>query len=347
MKSMIETGRLMSIVHRFVPPNCYSLGMKLANPNTLELFEAPLSLKEKRDNLLSSLMSKNSNYKYKRHTTSTLRYAGGKSLAVGHVLEHLPDSVTRVASPFFGGGSVEISMARDLGLEVHGYDIFDLLVNFWQHQIEAPKKLAAKLRKCEPSRENYIEVKKRLKAHWTGEKIISNKLDLAAIYYFNHNTSYGPHFLGHPSSVYLQEKRYESMVDKLENFSPGNIAVSELSFEASILRHKGDFIYADPPYFLGEESKMFIGMYPHRNFPIHYNGFQHELLRDLLKSHKGGFILSYNDCPTIRKWYKDFEMLSPEWQYTFSQGDTRIGENRNRDSAGSHIKKSHELIIWG
>jgi DNA adenine methylase len=137
------------------------------------------------------------------------------------------------------------------------------------------------------------------------------------------------------------------MIDKLENFSPGNLNVSELSFEESILRHTGDFIYADPPYFLGEDSKMFIGMYPHRNFPIHHNGFKHELLRDLLKNHKGGFVLSYNDCPTIREWYKDFEMVAPKWQYTFSQGDTRIGENRNRDSEGSHIKKSHELIIRG
>jgi len=87
-------------------------------------------------------------------------------------------------------------------------------------------------------------------------------------------------------------------------------------------------------------------MYPHRNFPIHHKGFKHEKLRDLLKAHKGGFILSYNDCSTIREWYKDFNIISPSWQYTFSQGDTRIGKNRKDKNNGSHIKKSHEVIIW-
>jgi DNA adenine methylase len=97
---------------------------------------------------------------------------------------------------------------------------------------------------------------------------------------------------------------------------------------------------------LDGDSKTFIGMYPHRNFPIHHKGFRHDLLRDLLMEHKGGFILSYNDCSTIREWYKGYNMESPTWQYTFSQGDTRIGENRLKDNNGSHIKKSHEILIW-
>ena len=47
---------------------------------------------------------------YKRYLASPLRYAGGKSLAVGMVVELLPDNVQRVASPFMGGGSVEIAL---------------------------------------------------------------------------------------------------------------------------------------------------------------------------------------------------------------------------------------------
>ena len=34
-----------------------------------------------------------------------------------------------------------------------------------------------------------------------------------------------------------------------------------------------------------------------------------------------------------------------KWQYTFGQGDTRIGANRQNLNGGSHIKKSHELLI--
>lgn len=39
-------------------------------------------------------------------------------------------------------------------------------------------------------------------------------------------------------------------------------------------------------------------------------------------------------------------MVAPKWQYTFGQGDTRIGANRQNLNGGSHIKKSHELLIW-
>jgi len=172
-----------------------------------------------------------------------------------------------------------------------------------------------------------------------------NYYDLAAHYYFNSNTSYGPHFLGWPSDVYLNNDRYSKMVEKVENFTALQLKVNRRSFEWSIPHHKNDFLYCDPPYYL-DEGKTFVGMYPHRNFPIHHKGFKHEALRDLLLKHKGGFILSYNDCPIIRHWYSDFNIETPKWQYTFGQGDTRIGENRREQNGGSHVKKSHELLIW-
>jgi DNA adenine methylase len=91
---------------------------------------------------------------------------------------------------------------------------------------------------------------------------------------------------------------------------------------------------------------MFKGIYPMRNIPVHHNGFPHETLRDLLKNHRGGFILSYNNCPTIREYYKDFQQFFPTWQYTMGQGETRIGKNR-KNGNGNHIKESHEIIIFG
>jgi DNA adenine methylase len=184
-----------------------------------------------------------------------------------------------------------------------------------------------------------------MKLHWTGKDKLK-KLDLAANFYFNHNTSYGPHFLGWPSSVYLQAARYETMIEKVKNFRAEKLKVECETFEKVIPKDQNDFLYCDPPYYLGGDSKTFIGLYPHRNFPIHHNGFKHELLRDMLHEHKGGFILNYNDCSTIRKWYKDFDFITPSWQYTLSQGDTRIGENRKRDNNSHYVKKSHELLIW-
>ncbi|MCD6417667.1 DNA adenine methylase, partial [bacterium] len=143
-----------------------------------------------------------------------MRYAGGKSLAVGYIVELLPDNVRKVVSPFIGGASVEIALANELNIEVIGYDIFDILVNYWQVQIEKPEELFTKLSELKPDREEYYRIKSILKSYWDGN-IELDRLTLAAYYFFNHNLSYGPGFLGWPSSVYLNEKRYLNMILKV------------------------------------------------------------------------------------------------------------------------------------
>ncbi len=281
---------------------------------------------------------------YKRYLGTPLRYAGGKSLAVGYVVELLPDDLQSLASPFIGGGSVEVALAREMGVRVAGYDVFGVLCDYWDVQLSAAEELYQRLSVFAPTRDTFREVKQRLNVYWRDGDTSMDKLDLAALFYFNSNTSYGPHFLGWPSDIYLNRRRYTAMIDKVRRFRAPGLSVSKMSFEESIPRHEGEFLYCDPPYYL-EDGKTFVGMYPHRNFPVYHKGFRHDLLRDLLLAHKGGFVLSYNDCEVIRDWYADCEIFEPQWQYTFGQGDTRIGENRERRNGGSHVKKSHELLI--
>ena len=294
--------------------------------------------------LLSRLRSQG-RFRYRRYGDLPLRYAGGKSLAVGHVLEHLPDHLTHLVSPFFGGGSVEIACARELGIEVQGYDVFDILTNYWQVQLDAPDDLADTISQWSPDKETYAKVKERLKGHWTGESEIADPLELAAHYWFNHNLSYGPGFLGWMSKIYEQQDRFERLVDKVRKFNCPGVSVNTASFEDVLPEHTSDFLYCDPPYYLDGDSRMFKGIYPQRNFPVHHNGFDHAKLRDLLHVHRGGFILSYNDCATVRDWYADCQIVEVEWQYTLGQGETRIGANRIENGTANHIKRSHELLI--
>ena len=326
-----------------IPPTTLSpasLAKRLIQPHPALPINSLTDTKEK---LLAHLRS-SGKLDFKRYLASPLRYAGGKSLGVGFVTELIPDNINRLVSPFMGGGSIEIACANELGLEVYGYDVFDILCNYWKVQLRSPTAMISRMREFSPDRVTFKVVKDRLKAHWTGGERL-NRWDLAAHYYFNSNTSYGPHFLGWPSDIYLNPVRYEKMLLKADSFRAPNLSVECLGFDKSIPKHKNDFLYCDPPYYL-DEGKTFVGMYPHRNFPIHHKGFKHALLRDLLLSHKAGFILSYNDCPIIRDWYSDCKISTPEWQYTFGQGDTRIGKNRLHQNGGSHIKKSHELLIW-
>ncbi len=303
-------------------------------------------LAHKKRLFLNKIKSRNSESmnKYKRVPVSPIRYAGGKSLAVGHIIELLPDNITKVISPFFGGGSVEIAMGKYLDLEVIGYDIFDILCNYWKYQIENPRLLYEKLGELKPNKEEFERIRKILNQVWRKE-ITLDPLTLAVYYVYNFNLSYGPGFMGWSSDIYLKEDRYKKIIEKIRDFEPGNLKVECADFQEVIKNNPNEFMYLDPPYYIGEDSKMFKGIYPMRNIPVHHKGFPHNVLRDLLKNHKGGFILSYNDCPTIREYYKEFQQFFPSWQYTMGQGETRIGKNRV-ENGDNHIKGSHEIIIY-
>lgn len=323
--------------------------------------------------LLQSLEG-NPRYKYKRIILSPIRYPGGKSAAVGHVVELLPDNIDRVVSPFFGGGSVEIAMSQRLDMEVIGYDIFDILINYWKFQIEQPEVLYNELIKLKPNQETYDTIKYRLEDHWDKttktfaswsrlckrykryqaltdlmaeweRKTTLSPLDLAVCYYFNFNLSWGPGFLGWSGKIYLNDAKYTSLLKTLRNFRPKNLKVECADFQDVFAKHPNDFFYLDPPYFIGENSKTFQGIYPMHNDPCHHNGFKHEKLAELLKNHKGGFILSYNDCPQVREWYKDFQHSFPQWHYSMGQGETRIGKYRKKLST-DYIKESHEILVF-
>ena len=310
------------------------------------LMKGEMSLEEKKEKFLQNIKSLNGNSmnRYKRVPVSPIRYAGGKSLAVGHIIELLPNNVKRVISPFFGGGSVEISMSKYLDLEVIGFDIFDILCNYWKFQIENPPLLYQKLKELKPNKEEFEKIRKILNKVWKKE-ITLDPLTLAVYFVYNFNLSYGPGFMGWSSDIYLKEDRYKKMIEKIRDFKPGKLKIRCADFRRVLEEYPDDFMYLDPPYYIGPDSKMFKGIYPMRNIPVHHKGFPHEELRDLLKKHKGGFILSYNDCPTIREYYKEFQQFFPSWQYTMGQGEKRIGKNRIENGNG-HIKGSHEILIF-
>jgi len=69
-----------------------------------------------------------------QHCTNPLRYPGGKTRAVQQILPYFPAMPGVLCAPFFGGGSIELA-AAGLGWQVHGYDQFQPLVDFWQTRL--------------------------------------------------------------------------------------------------------------------------------------------------------------------------------------------------------------------
>ena len=83
--------------------------------------------------------------------------------------------------------------------------------------------------------------------------------------------------------------------------------------------HSGKFLYLDPPYANGER------LYGDKG-DMH-EGFNHEELAELLKQ-RSGWLLTYNDCDSIRGLYEGYDIRTPEWTYGMSND-----------------KKSREIII--
>ena len=288
-----------------------------------------------------------------------IRYAGGKSRAKKHIAPFVKNE-DKIVSPFIGGGSLEVHWASE-GKEVIGYDVFDMLVNFWDVLLTKPDELATELSNITPDMTTYKEVKEILMTldktqdmlsdwktnHYKRNDVISlDNVKRATYYYFNHNTSYGPGYLGWGSSVYLNDKRWKKMVQTIKSFKCDKLSVKQKDFTESIPYHKDDFLYLDPPYFTDKDidNKMHSAIYPMKNIPVHHDGFDHESLRDLLYEHKGNFVLSYNNCETIRDFYSDFDFYYPKWNYSMGNGETRIGKNR-KEMGILNQKDAHEILI--
>ena len=149
----------------------------------------------------------------------------------------------------------------------------------------------------------------------------NNKTIQAAYYYYNMQLSYGPMFLGWPSSVYLKNDRYEKIINKLKNIDLGNLKVKCDVFENVIKNHGEDFLFLDPPYYLGNKSRLYGN-----NGDMH-ESFQHKKLYDnIIKYNK--WIITYNNCEYIRELYKDYTIIDVNWNY---------GMNKS--------KKSSEIVI--
>jgi DNA adenine methylase len=243
---------------------------------------------------------------------SPLRYPGGKTRAVKEIIKYFPPDVDRVCSPFLGGGSIELELVSR-GVEVFGYDIFEPVVDFWQVLLKNPKKLAQRVRKYYPlTRSKFYDLQSTFSNVKTQE-------ERAAIFFVLNRASFSGTTLSGGMSP--DHPRFTpTAIAALERFEVEHFHVQKMDFKLSLEKHRYDFLYLDPPYLLENPNLYGTKGDTHK-------GFDHLGLAEILTK-RGGWILSYNDCPEVRKMYKGFNILTPQWAY-----------GMNTD------KKSNELLI--
>ena len=234
---------------------------------------------------------------------SPLRYPGGKSRAVGLIRPHIPEGTSAICAPFLGGGSVELDCAAD-GIEVYGSDAFEPLVNFWQFALEDPIRLARRVIEYHRiTKPKFYNLQKSYDE-------LPGGLDKAAVFFVLNRSS----FSGTTLSGGMSPGRPRFTItatQRLRDFRSSNLQVSNRDYREALQEHSDKFLYLDPPYANGEKL--------YGNKGDMHEGFDHEELATLLHQ-RSGWVLSYNDSPTIRRLYQrpGYLIVEPGWTYGMS-----------------------------
>ena len=232
-----------------------------------------------------------------RYTSSPLRYPGGKSRQAKTIRQHIPAGIDRIVSPFFGGGWVELECAAN-GIRVFGADRFEALVNFWQQVLFQPREVAKRVKFFYPlDKWKFKDLQDRLRA---GD---DDDLWSAALFFTLNRTSFSGTTLSGGFSP-GHDRFTLRHIESLENFTAPGIEVVCADWVDTLTEHSSLFAYLDPPYWIGRNL---YGDKSERG-----EGFDHAELADYLR-HRQGWLLSYNDCPEVRRLYEGFRVLEPEW----------------------------------
>jgi DNA adenine methylase len=237
----------------------------------------------------------------KHYPHSPLRYPGGKNRAVKPICQCIPANEKVLCSPFFGGASVELACSTRM--EVRGYDAFGPLVDFWNVLLSDPNRLADAVTRYYPlSRTKFYNLQKIYMN-------LENQMDRAAAFYVLNRSSFSGTTLSGGMSP--NHPRFTlSSIQRLRDFDVSNFNVKKADFTESIAKNADAFLYLDPPYLNGQTLYGLKG--------DTHKGFDHKTLADML-SKRGRWILSYNDCKTIREYYKDYQILDIDWTYGMSK----------------------------
>jgi DNA adenine methylase len=247
---------------------------------------------------------------------SPLRYPGGKTRAIKFLLPHIPKG--DVCAPFMGGGSLELKLSEDR--KVYAYDAFYPLYNFWNCLLTDREQLVKEVRRLHPiDKIGFKTLRELLKSYDSNH--LQSYVAAAAYFAINRSSFSGATLSGGYSKQAAEGRFNENSIKRLEKFEAPNLEVGFLSFEESIKRHKNEFLFLDPPYFLEEKSNLYG-----KSGDMH-EGFDHKSLLSLLTT-RHNWLLCYNDCEFIREHYADYEIIPAEWAY---------GMNKS--------KKSNEVFI--
>ena len=267
---------------------------------------------------------------------SPLRYPGGKQRAaktIADLLDQRLPANSKIASPFFGGGSVELELASRAH-KVTGSDFFAPVAAFWQQLKLDARRLHDK---CMEWREPpaigkkafynlQAELRQLLSKPITDAE--QQRFELAWRFFVLNRKSFSGSTLS--GGMASGDRFNEAAIKRLLPVDMDNITVKhgdywEQLFDRRKRRFTFNAIYADPPYAL-QTSKLYGDKgstheeFDHARFARH--------MRYLSDKYEISILISYNDCQTVRDLFEGWRFEPIIWAY---------GMNAS--------KKSNEILI--
>jgi DNA adenine methylase len=263
---------------------------------------------------------------------SPLRYPGGKTRARKILFEifkerFLQDNLEdnkisfnlskykTLYSPFFGGGSFEFFLQENLGLNIVGNDKFKPLICFWNMCKFNNGILCTRLQNSyfPATTEQCYEYRSQITKEMDS---LSDEI-LGALFFTLNRCSFSGATLSGGFSQEACKKRFtQSSITRVQKLDLSQVDFHNQDFtkfleqQSKMWNKEDSFLFLDPPYYLGKDSKLY-GI----KGDLHED-FQHETLCDFLNNKVDiDWMMTYNNHPKIKEMYKDYVIIEVEWKY--------------------------------
>lgn len=237
-----------------------------------------------------------------------LRWAGGKTRLLRHLLPYIPEGFDRYFEPFLGGGAVFFAIRGRARGSIALSDLNDELINIWRAVRDEPEAFLDALAAYEGKNdeESYYEVREA--------EAPTEPIQRAARFAYLNQTAWNGLWRvnrwGRFNVPWGNRPFRGYDPDSLSGLSTvlQEVEVDLADFRDVLQRpSRGDFVYLDPPYLPVSDTSKFSG-YTEKRFRAADLEELASICRELT-SRRVAWVMSNRDTPLVRELFADSEII--------------------------------------
>jgi DNA adenine methylase len=287
---------------------------------------------------------------------SPLRYPGGKSRAIDTIVKYLPEQFGEYREPFVGGGSLFFYLKQKFPhLDIWINDLNPELFLFWKIAQSDLGDLVDEIRQVKINSPNGKALFEEMTTVDVNQ--LSDFQRAVRFFILNRITFSGTVDSGGYSEQAFQKRFTTSSIERLSKISEilKGIKITNLDYNDLLLSPvKNIFIFLDPPYYSVTASKLYG-----RKGDLH-TSFNHDRFAHNVKKCQHKWLITYDDCLTVRENFPDSYIGEWELQYgmnNYKQKSAAKGKelmiynysipgNKKSNLSSLSTQESHQLVLF-